>query len=123
MTTILVVDDDDSARGLIATALRSLGDVVEARSPEQALQLVRERRGTISLVVTDIAMPGMTGVEFALRLRPQRDPRSMLFVSGVDGPELIPAHFPVPWQFLQKPFRIAELRERARSLIEGTAQG
>jgi len=63
-----VVDDDDATLGLVALALRRAGHkVFEARSGEAALDVVRTE--TIGLVVLDMGLPGMSGIELYDRLR------------------------------------------------------
>ena len=67
--TILVVDDERSIRETIAVQLRGLGyDVLVADSPESALRLAQESSRPIDLLLTDIVMPGMSGIELRDRL-------------------------------------------------------
>src|SRR5215468_4984574 len=66
--TILVVDDSDELRELYQTLLRHEGyEVTTASSAEEALEIVRKWRP--SLVITDIFMPGVGGLELITRLR------------------------------------------------------
>lgn len=65
---VLVVDDDDGVRGVVACALTRGGlEVVEAADAEQALKCLGEQR--IALVVLDIGLPGMNGLQLLGRLR------------------------------------------------------
>jgi CheY-like chemotaxis protein len=64
---VLVVDDDEAARSLVASEIRSLGGVVlEASSGAEALRLAEQRRPF--LIVLDLLMPGMDGWEFMSRI-------------------------------------------------------
>src|SRR5688500_13465879 len=84
---VLVVDDDPMVRGLMARALVEEGfPVVTAESGEEALVVAQALEGDLPLVVTDIRMPGMDGVEMAERLVQLRRARRVLFVSGYTPP-------------------------------------
>lgn len=71
--TVLVVDDDSSVLEMLVNMLEDLGcDVVSARSGEEALAQL-EQNERISILITDINMPGMDGhelAELATRVRP-----------------------------------------------------
>ena len=64
--TILLVDDDDGVREVLARGLSEKGyHLVEASSASQALEILQRQAEEIDLVVTDVAMPGMTGIDLA----------------------------------------------------------
>lgn len=109
---VLVVEDNDSIRRLVVTLLRREGyEVVEAGNGEQALQTPSH----VELLVTDFAMPGMTGVELAERLRPAK----VLFTSGCSLTELEQRGFQAKTaSFLPKPFSPIQLREKVHSLLD-----
>ena len=66
--SVLVVDDDDTIRALVAFALRRAGlDVLEAHSGQAGLELVASE--TVDLVVLDMTMPGMSGTDVVRALR------------------------------------------------------
>src|SRR5574341_1756295 len=67
---ILVVDDDDATQLLMSRYLESLGiDALVAGNGEQALELLKQHTAEISLVLIDIAMPGMNGYDLARAIR------------------------------------------------------
>ena len=67
--TILLVEDEHSIRITLAKSLKHLGyRVLVAEHPEAALSLVREHRDPIQLLLSDVVMPGMSGVTLAARL-------------------------------------------------------
>lgn len=69
MAKVLVVDDDSNMRSLVETRLRRTGHrVLGAGSADEALQLVAER-GVPDVVVLDVLMPGISGLELLARLR------------------------------------------------------
>lgn len=79
----LVVEDDPPIRGLVATMLTELG--VEARtagSGPEALEILSSRENEIRLVITDVAMPGMSGPELARHVRHLHPEVPILFMSG-----------------------------------------
>jgi two-component system, cell cycle sensor histidine kinase and response regulator CckA len=66
---VLIVDDDAAVRRVLRTNLERLGmRVLEAINGMEAWTLFQETRGTITLVITDIRMPKMNGIELALKL-------------------------------------------------------
>jgi CheY-like chemotaxis protein len=99
---VLIVDDDDDIPELAAEILRTSGyDVLTARSGPEAVTILRSN-SQISILFTDMQMPGMGGeelAEVAVALRP--DIR-VVFTSGWSRPR---ADAP----FLQKPYRTADL--------------
>lgn len=101
--SILVVDDDDDVRTVLAETLTEFGYEVEQASSGEAAIAVLDRRDDIGLLITDVRMPGMNGLELAERAR-QRDARlRIIVISGYFLPQSIDQ------QFLKKPFRIQEL--------------
>jgi two-component system, chemotaxis family, chemotaxis protein CheY len=68
MNVILVVEDSALVLKMLSTVLREKGfEVVEARNADEALGIMDGRR--IDLVITDLIMPGMDGIELATRIR------------------------------------------------------
>jgi two-component system cell cycle sensor histidine kinase/response regulator CckA len=82
--TILLVEDDDSVRLIARRVLESHGyKIYEARSGREALELWRSRGEEITLLLSDIIMPGgITGRELAEQLLAQRPALKVIFVSG-----------------------------------------
>jgi len=84
---ILVVDDDPLLLDYLATVLDHAGyDTVKAASAAEALQRVVEREADIALALLDISMPGMSGLELALRLK-EHTSVAFMFLSSVDDTE------------------------------------
>lgn len=108
---ILVVDDEPSVRRLIADALRARGhEVIVASGGRDALRAVYERSDTPDLLLSDIEMPDMTGIELAARLSADRPGIRILLMTGRpasaalarERPELVSA-------VLLKPFSLDDL--------------
>jgi CheY-like chemotaxis protein len=84
--TILVVDDEEDVREMIADGL-SLDryEVLTASGGEQALEVVRSH--SIDVLITDFKMPGMSGVETAIRVREIAPHISIIVVTGYLTPK------------------------------------
>ncbi|MBL0157213.1 MAG: PAS domain S-box protein [Bryobacterales bacterium] len=112
--TILLVEDQFEVR-LLARALliRQGYHVLEAASGEEALALAASCQDRISLLVTDVIMPGCTGPELARRFSETRPGIPILFMSGYDAGSLAPdaAH-------IAKPFTPNAFVNRIRQLID-----
>ncbi|HEY3493242.1 MAG TPA: ATP-binding protein, partial [Polyangiaceae bacterium] len=81
--TVLVVDDEDDVRRLLVDVIRiGAYRVLEARDGEQALEIAAGHDGSIELLVTDLVMPRVTGMELADKLRSNQPDLKVLFMSG-----------------------------------------
>lgn len=90
--TILVVDDAPSVRTLIVRVCKANGyRVIEATSGEEDRRLAEEERGLIDVLVTDVDMPGISGLELATDVRLTQPRLPVCFISGR---ELPPARSP-----------------------------
>jgi CheY-like chemotaxis protein len=116
-----VVEDEDSVRELARRTLSKQGyDVLEASSPEAALQLCESRREPIDLLLSDVIMPGMNGPSLGRKLKDLRPALKILFMSGYTDPgvlqnEIVGRGLPI----LFKPFRPEDLLTRVGKIIEG----
>jgi len=79
---ILVAEDDHSTRELVDWVLRDAGyDTVRVMDGQEAMEMV-ERCDEFDLLLTDLVMPGMSGVELALRLREINPHLKVLYFTG-----------------------------------------
>ena len=106
---ILLVDDDEAVRETSAEMLQELGyTVIQAISGHAALGVL-DQHDSVDVMVTDVRMPGMSGLELSdIAGQRFRDLRVIL-ISGYFLPQ------PINRRFLQKPFRIRELDEAIRA--------
>ncbi|WP_321473744.1 ATP-binding protein [uncultured Paludibaculum sp.] len=87
--TILLIEDDESVRDLLAGLLRQRGyRVVQAHDCDDALQAIASAPGTVDLVVSDVIMPGIDGHEAARRLRAIEPGLKIMFVTGYSAEAL-----------------------------------
>jgi len=82
--TILIVDDEDLIRELLADALSDDFKVLAARNGEEALTLFEQHKDEIALVITDLIMPKMRGDALAERVRELRPTLPIIFISGYE---------------------------------------
>jgi CheY-like chemotaxis protein len=100
---ILLVDDDDDVRETSADMLGELGyEVVQASNGQDALAIL-DQRPDLEIMVTDIRMPGMSGLELSDAARALHKDLKVILVSGYFVPQ------PIIRRFLQKPFRTHDL--------------
>lgn len=117
---ILLVEDEDLVRSLAEQILTDRGfGVIAAANAAEALEAATRIGRDIDLLLTDVVMPGMSGLDLAQRLQ-RRDPRlRVLFMSGyADSPLLRVGLAQGGAAFLQKPFSGDALERRIRELLE-----
>ena len=115
--TVLLVEDEDVVRRLVKQVLEQSGyAVVEARDGAQALELGRSR--PIDLLLTDMVMPKLGGVEVAAALRESRPELKVLYMSGYAEGALEPGMLGAGTTLLEKPFSFATLTEKVRGLLD-----
>jgi len=118
---ILLVEDEDQVRNLTRTMLTRWGHrVLHAGSAADALALAQDASEAIDLLLTDIVMPRMNGLELAKEIRALRPGILVLFMSGytdsnVVSQGMIDADAP----FIQKPFTAAALYRKVEEVLGG----
>lgn len=127
METILVVDDEADVRGLARDALAARGyEVLEAGDGEEAIRVAEAHPAPIHLLLTDVVMPGLNGVELGGRLTRLRPDLKVLYMSGfavvgaqqeqLAGPGLEPGA-----PILPKPFSAEALTRKVQEVLERPA--
>jgi two-component system, cell cycle sensor histidine kinase and response regulator CckA len=117
---VLLVEDETSVRTLAETILRRQGyRVVAADSGKEAIEIWKERRGEIDILLTDVIMPHMSGSELAHRLRAMKPGLKVLFMSGYTD-DMIAGHglLAGETQLIQKPFTSKELNRKLRDVLD-----
>ncbi len=118
--TVLLVEDEVGVRTIVERMLSRHGyRVLTAASGEEALHLVRTFEGTIDLLLSDVVMPGMSGVDLASQLRARLPGVRVLLMSGhaadvLEG-EGMTADLP---QLLEKPFSDGSLTRAVREALD-----
>jgi DNA-binding response OmpR family regulator len=113
--TILLADDDGTLRKFVSDLLIDLGyNLIVAADGKEALEKALAFSGQIDLLLSDVEMPGMTGIELAIQLNRARPDTRILLISGLDSGMLVLNN---GWQFLPKPFVSNMLRDRIRDFL------
>ena len=118
--TILLVEDEEAVRHLLARGLRNYGfTVMTASDGAEALRLVHDRTPHIDLLATDVVMPNMSGRDLADRLRQERAGLKVLFMSGyTDDTLLRHGVYEAREAFLQKPFALQAFASKVREILD-----
>lgn len=110
--TILLVEDDESVLRFTQRALITLGyTILTANNGKEALSLITGNTEVIDLVISDIVMPEMGGIELAEKIQELKPGIKFLFTSGYTESELKNVNL------IQKPYSISELSKCIKELI------
>uniref|UniRef100_Q01NK6 histidine kinase n=1 Tax=Solibacter usitatus (strain Ellin6076) TaxID=234267 RepID=Q01NK6_SOLUE len=117
--TVLLVEDEPQVRSLTRTMLTSRGyRVLEAASVSDALKIVAEQDRPIDLLLTDIVMPGMNGMDLAREAAAARPALRVLFMSGyTEGGVIDRGVLDSETPFIQKPFTLSALDRKIREVL------
>lgn len=120
--TILLVEDNDAVREVVATVLQEHGyHVLQAADGIQALAIAENLQGPLHLLLTDVVMPGMNGVELAQQVRQRLPEVKVLYTSGYTESTL--GQHDISQEgtaFLAKPYRPSQLVSKVRELLDTT---
>lgn len=116
----LIVDDDVEVAAMTAMAIGSQGwHTIVTNAPVEAASIAHDL--PIDLLVTDLNMPGMSGMELAARVRERRAGLPVVLVSG--SPQAAVMTFEPPFTFIAKPFRLHALFDAITALAGGGPGG
>jgi PAS domain S-box-containing protein len=119
--TILLVEDHELFRGLVREVLQRAGyRVLEAEDGPSALRLL-DGAPRIDLVLTDVVMPDMSGVELVRRIRDRLPAVPVLYTSGYVADDAVAAQAAASSPFIGKPFLPESLARAVREAIHGAA--
>ena len=119
--TILLVEDEEAVRSFAARALRMRGyEVLEASGGEEALEIVRDHKAAIHLLVTDVVMPNMDGPTLVRAIKRLRPEMAVIFMSGY-AEEAFRRHDEKAEElhFLPKPFGLKQLAAKVKEVLSG----
>ena len=117
---ILLVEDEPTVLKLMHVALKEAGyQVIEVANGNEALRLVEEQQEVFNLLISDVMMPGISGLKLADRLSKIHPTMPILLVSGYaqDNPLLFD-HSDTAYHFMQKPFQPLELTNKVNKILQ-----
>lgn len=121
-TSVLVVDDEGTVRRFAVRVLQREGyDVFEARDGAEALEIVRDRRLSIEVVVSDIVMPRLNGVELMEALSSSHPSLPVILMSGYASTALSEMGIVSPCSVIPKPFPAERLVDEVHRCIKRSA--
>ncbi|MGE0453565.1 MAG: response regulator [Vicinamibacteria bacterium] len=118
-----MLEDLDALREVIHDLLAESGyTVIDAPTPEAALDAALQHAGPVHLLITDLIMPRLGGREAAERLQAARPEVKVLYMSGYTG-SAAEHHGPLEARhaFIQKPFSLDSLRRKVREVLDSPA--
>lgn len=120
METLLVAEDEKPMLEVMRMVLEEQGyQVMAASNPLDTVLLANQTAGPIHLLITDVVMPGMNGMELKRRIEATRPGLKVLFISGYTGDILAKRGLlHEETHFLQKPFRIKDLLKKVREVLD-----
>lgn len=118
--TILLVEDEDSLREVTRLYLANRGySVLVAANADAAIAAMKEEARAIDLLVTDVVLPGISGVELSQRLTADNAEMRVLFVSGYTADAMVHhGGHAADFAFLSKPFSLSTLAKKIRSVLD-----
>jgi len=117
-TVILLVDDDVMVLNIARITLENAGYfVLTAENGQEALLLSRQYPGEIHLLLSDVTMPKLTGVELSKRIAVERPTTRILLMSGTPDEAMAEPRF----AFLHKPFTVHRLSAAVKKFLDGPA--
>ena len=117
--TILLVEDEAALRAPMRRGLEKDGyTVIEAGDAAEALQVCEKHDREIHLMITDLVMPGMDGLELGRRVTESRPRMKVLYTSGYSEDAVTNDGVTEPGDFVQKPYTPTELAKKIRRMLD-----
>lgn len=111
---VLVADDDEMIRSLLVRVMTREGySVLAASDAQEALEISRTYNGTIDLLITDVVMPGLNGVDLCGCLVKERPGIRAMLITGADVEKTRNSNLPM----LTKPFQWETLKAKVREVL------
>ena len=117
--TILLVEDEEMLRDMAASMVTRLGySVIKAKDGVEAMEIFRQHKDEIRLVISDLTMPRMNGWETLTVLRKLVPGIPVILASGYDKAHVMAGDHPeLPQVFLGKPYKLKELGDAIRQAL------
>ena len=117
--TVLLVEDEEAVRAFSARVLSNKGyNVLQARSGEDALEVMRDHGEPIDLLITDVVMPKLDGPGLVREVRADRPELKVIYISGYTERNLSQnLDLEGPTHFLAKPFTLKQFAEKVKEVL------
>ncbi len=117
---VLVAEDEESVRTMVVQALERRGyTVLAVDTGEAALEAIETHGAEIGVLLSDVVMPGISGLELFERARAMRPDLRAIFMSGYTALQMDHRQLPSDVLFLEKPFTLGGLDEAIREVLGG----
>ena len=118
-STVLVVDDEEAIRELMVTALSTkTRDVLAAGSGEEALEILK--RTEVDLVLLDLSMPGMNGVDTFREIHALRPALPVMIVTAYPDSDMMAKALEIgPFSMISKPVDLAQIQKTVERIVGG----
>jgi two-component system cell cycle sensor histidine kinase/response regulator CckA len=118
--TILLAEDDSTVRNFVVAVLTTGGfEVLTAEDGQEALEKARNHSGEIHLLLSNLQMPRMSGIELATQISIERSETKVLLMTGLVSGMLV---LDKGWQFLPKPFVADMLKQKIELVLQEKTQ-
>ncbi|MDD2711025.1 MAG: response regulator [Verrucomicrobiae bacterium] len=120
MATILIIDDEENVREVVSLMAERLGyHTIMASGGAEAIELLRNPKTEVDLVLLDLTMPGMNGEQTLAEICSLRPGLKVMFISGQDENPPPPSHAGASLAgFVRKPFNITGLRDKLAEVLK-----
>ena len=118
--TVLIVDDEEPIRFLCEDLLKSVNyDVLTAEDGEKAIEVLKDKGDEVDIVVTDLRMPGIDGIEVTKRVKSDYPEVDVIVLTGFASIESAVESMKIgASDFIRKPFNLNTLLETISRLVE-----
>ena len=118
--TVLIVEDDMAVRKAVRFILHKCGyRVLEAGDDVEAMDVFQGHGSMVDLLLTDVLLPGLSGLELAGKLREEQPELKVLYVSGYSQRAVVDQEVSHKGSdFLRKPFSLDELQIKVQEMME-----
>jgi DNA-binding response OmpR family regulator len=116
---LLLIDDDQMVLDILQEILKPLKiSIVCARSGEEAMNLFNKQQDQIKLVLLDLFLPDMNGIEIYKQIVEARSDIRIIFMSGFPNQDILKLRdLPGKFDYIQKPFSMREIKSRVHKII------
>jgi CheY-like chemotaxis protein len=121
--TILLVEDNSSLLDMTQNMLERIGyHILAANSPNEAIEIAKKHSGCIDLLLTDIVMPEMNGLEMSKQIQTLLPDINVLFTSGYTTDVIARNGLLLEGvEFIEKPYSIDQLAQKLQCILSGEA--